>query len=139
MWYIMSYNSIQGFNSGAFSDLRSLFLGEDQSGSDCISWVPLASEAKAFPTQEEAMKYAKNIWGRPATTGLSYIFMEHEPMGEDVTRRLIDERTNVSKALAAGSLTKEELVAMTENMINNKLTYREKWIIDLLTKSDAKA
>lgn len=145
MYYIMDYNTVRGFAFGAFDNLTSLFYAKEQAYPDnpeaSINFTNLLSEAKGFDTHEEALAFANDLWGeRHVVHTMGIVFMSDEAMDpsmEDHAREGLKNRAETTQRLARKSYTKDELIALTKDIWKtNALTYREKWIIEILTKED---
>ena len=139
MYYIMSYNTINGFCSGAFQDIDHLFYGSDQS-SEFVGWVPLLTEAQAFATAADAEAVINSTWGS-GLLSVGILFVREDAglatLNDESARSKLNARAEVSRRLVSGTVTKKDLVEMKNDMWRtNALTYREKWIIDILTKDD---
>ena len=137
MWYVMSYNTIQGFCNGAFDDIGMLFLAQGQDDPQSIGWTPLLSEAMQFPTNAVAREHVERLWGH-YTMLFGYLKFDPDSLreaSETHAREQLDIRRAMSARLASKQITKEELLEASKSVWkNNALTYREKWIIEIMNQ-----
>jgi hypothetical protein len=138
MFYIMSYNQIQGFFSGAFSDIDMLFYAgpdRDSRGTQGRKWVGLISEAQAFDSAEEAKELIHTVWGKGfSSSTFAIVEMNPEEAGanDGPARKVHDKHNDLGRRLATKHITKTELRAMADHPYDHGMTYRERWIIDIM-------
>lgn len=136
MWYVMSYNSITGYVSGAFQDLNTLFFS-GSSGGEC-HWTVHIDEAKSYEHLRDAKQEVHLIWGeRFANQTMAYVqFNDVDVDREDHARKQRIDRENTGRALAGRMITKETLIDLAQDTLSNRLTWRERWIIEIMMKED---
>lgn len=135
MWFIMSYNALDGFHRGAFQDLGGLFYaGPEQTIINQRRWVPLLSEAKGYDSMEEAKKEAYIIWGT-SFVDTTLIFLQGPGQIQDQDcREMLDTKHAMSIRLAMHTISKDELKLMAKrdrDVVG--LTWREQQIIDIMS------
>lgn len=138
MFYIMSYNQINGFFTGAFQDLDGLFyVGRHQE--DGRVWTGLISEATPFKTRKEALALMNNVWGRSFAKDTFGIVEWNGDIGErdKYARKQHDNHQAVSRLLATKHISKQQLMNLAEHPSDNGITWRERWIIEILTKEES--
>lgn len=136
MWFIMSYNALDGYHRGAFQDLNGLFYAGPEGRIQ--EWVPILSEAKGYESMEAAQEEAYAIWG-PRFVDRSFVFLRGPgEINDDDCRRLIDVRDSVSRRIASRNITRLMLKAMAlhRDADLTGLTWREQQIIKIMTKGE---
>lgn len=136
MWYIISYNQIHGYSSGAFEDLSMLFYAGPSEDQMSQNWAPLVTEACSFDSHEAAKEFAEKTWGKWSSTAFMFAYMEetHPVFGDEYARKQIDIRDEFRRRLVMKSVTPEELRDMSKNVFDTGMRYSEKWIVDIMAK-----
>lgn len=138
MWYIMSYNAINGFVSGAFSDIEHLFFSNYNRHGHC-EWTSLVTEARGFETQEEAEEFIVQIWGRSMLGTLMIAKRDFHFLDQGMDEHARKNRNkfdNMSLRLVAGDVEAAELACLVDKIPSDVgLTYREKWIIKAMKRN----
>lgn len=142
MWYIMSYNAVNGYMSGVFADLDNLFYAglDDPDENDLPSyrWTGLVTEAHGFETEDAARAFALEGWGKSIPN--TFMFAHYEPsasspMNDQIARRSRDKFDELTVRLASGQVEGAELIPLARgNSWDSKLTHRERWIIHAMSR-----
>lgn len=137
MWFIMAYNALAGLHRGVFQGLDGLFYAGPDDDPNQRRWVPLLSEAKGYDSMEEAKAEAYIIWGT-SFVDKTLIFLQGPGEIQDQgCRQMLDAKHKMSILLAGHTVTKDELKLMAKRERNVVgLTWRERQIIDIMTKGE---
>jgi hypothetical protein len=133
MFYIMSYNQINGFFSGAFSDIDMLFYSGPEH--DERTWTGLISEATGFETSEEAWKLVADVWGSNFSRDTFCVVesrADHTERDEHA-RKVHNTYNELGRRLATKHISPKTLVEMAEHPHDHGMTFRERWVVDIMS------
>lgn len=138
MYYIMSYNSLCGYQFNSFQDLDHLFYVNADRPYGYTEWTGLVTEAKSFATFQEARDEIVKIWqGNFLRIGIFFIDNEKMtglPDSDRLARKVLNSRQRLFAGVARDEVTAEQLVALKNDGTNSPLNYRERRIIEIMEK-----